>query len=176
MDLALKAVADLTAEEEEARRALTRAVYPPGAAPTAGMGLTWAAPQWAVLAWEDGQLVSHVGIVTREATLDGRAVRIGGIGSVKTHPAARGQGHAGIALRRAVEFFAADPALAFALLVCLPPLVPYYGRLGWQPFGGTLLIEQPGGTVPFTANEVLILPVHAPAPQAGTIDLRGLPW
>ncbi|HEY8598026.1 MAG TPA: GNAT family N-acetyltransferase [Thermomicrobiales bacterium] len=176
MHLDLKAVADLTAAEQDARRALTLAVYPPGAPPTAGEELTWAAPQWAVMAWEGDRLVAHVGIVVRDATLDGRDVRIGGIGSVKTHPAARGRGYAGRAIGRAAEFFAADPALAFALLVCREPLVPFYGKLGWQPFGGTLLVEQPGGTVPFTANEVMTLPVHANAPQTGTLDLRGLPW
>lgn len=176
MHLDLKAVADLTAAEQDARRALTLAVYPPGAASTAGEELTWASPQWAVLAWEGDQLVAHVGIVVRDATLDGQSVKIGGIGSVKTHPAARGRGYAGQAIGQAAAFFAAESALAFALLVCRAPLVPFYGKLGWQPFGGTLLVEQPGGTVPFTANEVLTLPVHASAPQAGILDLRGLPW
>lgn len=176
MHLDLKAVTDLTAAEQEARRALTLAVYPPGAPPTAGEELTWASPQWAIMAWDREQLVAHVGIVVRDATLDGSAVHIGGIGSVKTHPDARGRGYAGQAIGRAAEFFADDPALAFALLVCRVPLVPFYRTLGWQPFGGTLLVEQPGGTVPFTANEVMILPVQASAPQAGTLDLRGLPW
>ena len=174
--MTLKAVSNLTVAEEEARRALTRAVYPPSDAPTPGMELTWAAPQWALMVWEGGALVAHVGLVIREATLDGRAVRIGGIGSVKTHPASRGQGYASRALERAAAFFAEDPALAFALLDCLPPLVPFYARLGWQLFGGTLLVEQPSGTVPFTANKVMTLPGREAAPIAGTIDLRGLPW
>jgi predicted N-acetyltransferase YhbS len=174
--MVLKAVGDLTEAEEKARRALTRAVYPPSDAPAAGMELTWAAPQWALMVREGGDLVAHVGLIIRDATLDGRAVRIGGIGSVKTHPAARGQGHAGRALEQAASFFADDAALAFALLVCRTPLVPFYARLGWQSFSGTLLVEQPGGTVPFTANEVMTLPLHEPAPASGTIDLQGLPW
>ena len=176
MHLDFKAVADLTPAEQDARRALTLAVYPPGAPPTTGEELTWAPPQWAALAWDDDQLVAHVGIVVRDATLDGREIRIGGIGSVKTHPAARGRGYAGQAIGRAAAFFAADPALAFGLLVCRTPLLPFYGKLGWQPFGGTLLVEQPGRTVQFTANAVLTLPVHEKAPQMGTLDLRGLPW
>ena len=150
MRLDLKAVTDLTAAEQEARRALSLAVYPPGAPPTAGEELTWAAPRWAVMGWAGERLVAYVGIVVRDATLDGAAVHIGGIGSVKTHPDTRGRGYAGQAIGRAAEFFAADPALAFALLVCREQLVPFYGKLGWQPFGGTLLVEQPGGTVPFT--------------------------
>lgn len=176
MHLDLKAVTDLTAAEQEARHALTVAVYPPGAPPTAGEELTWASPQWAVMVWEREQIVAHVGIVVRDATLDGATVHIGGIGSVKTHPDARGRGYAGQAIGRAAEFFAADPSLAFALLVCRVPLVPFYGKLGWQPFGGTVLVEQPGGTVPFTANEVLTLSIHEQAPQSGTLDLHGLPW
>ncbi|OKH55869.1 hypothetical protein NIES2130_26020 [Scytonema sp. HK-05] len=129
-----------------------------------------------MLVWDNsGQVVSHIGIVTREATLDGASIRIGGIGRVMTSPKAQGQGYASAALRHAAAFFD-ECSVAFALLVCRQDLVPFYTRLGWESFNGTLLVEQPGGTVPFTANEPMVLPVRGKAPREGTIDLRGLPW
>ncbi|MEH2457738.1 hypothetical protein [Nostoc sp.] len=69
-----------------------------------------------------------------------------------------------------------DFGLTFALLVCRQVLVPFYTRLGWQSFNGILLVEQPGGTVPFTGNEPMVLPVNDKAPKKGTINLCGLPW
>lgn len=79
-------------------------------------------------------------------------------------------------LRRAADCFASDPAIAFALLCCPPQRVSFYERLGWRRFGGTLLVAQPSGTVAFAVNAVLVRAVHRPAPQAGTLDLCGLPW
>jgi hypothetical protein len=39
-----------------------------------------------------------------------------------------------------------------------------------------VLVEQPGGVVPFTATRAMVLGVAAAPPQKGTIDLKGLPW
>lgn len=179
MQLDVKLVAEQTRGEREALGILTAAVYPPAAsaADPAQKTIAWASPAWGILVWDDeGALVGYVGIVAREATLDGRAVRVGGIGGVKTHPAARGQGYARAALGRAATFMADELGAAFGVLVCREELLPFYGALGWQPFAGTMLVEQPGGTVPFTFNRPLVLTLREPAPQGGTLDLRGRPW
>lgn len=178
MQLDVKPVAEQTPEEREALQALVAAVYPPGVPDSAPVEqIVWASPQWGVLVRDDrGCLVGYVGIVVREAAVDGQAVRIGGIGGVKTHPAARGRGYARAALRRAATFMADDLGAAFGLLVCREQLLPFYGGLGWRTFAGTFLVGQPGGTVPFTYNTPMVLPLRAPAPEAGTIDLCGLPW
>jgi GNAT superfamily N-acetyltransferase len=178
MRLDLKSVTALSAGERDALKALTAAVYPPEVLATRpGRSLHWAPSAWSVLVWTvEGQLIAHVGIVTREGTLDGVPVQIGGIGSVKTHPQAQGRGYASAALRRAATALKDDHHVGFSLLVCQEHLLSFYGRLGWLPFPGRLVVEQPGGSIVLTINRPMVLPGLRPAPQEGVIDLRGLPW
>jgi predicted GNAT family N-acyltransferase len=178
MHLDLKPVTELSDREREALKALTAAVYPPEVlARSPGRSLQWAPSTWSVLVWTvEGQLIAHVGIVTREGTLDGVPVQIGGVGSVKTHPQAQGRGYASAALRCAATALHDDHHVAFSLLVCQAHLLSFYGRLGWLPFPGRLVVEQPGGSIVLTINHPMVLPGLHPAPQQGVIDLRGLPW
>jgi Acetyltransferase (GNAT) domain len=174
----LKPVAALGDGERAALRALTTAVYPPGSgAASPGRHLQWAPPEYSVLIWSsDGALVSHVGIVVRAGTLDGAPVTIGGVGSVKTHPAAERHGYASAGLRRAQAALVEEHRVEFSLLVCQEHLLPFYGRLGWLAFGGRLLVQQPAGRILFTVNRPMVQAARAAAPRAGTIDLEGLPW
>ena len=178
MRLELKPVTALSDGERDALKALTAAVYPPEVLVTSpGRSLQWAAAQWSVLVWTaEGQLISHVGIVVREGTLDSVPVTIGGIGGVKTHPQAQGRGYASAALRRAAAALQGEHHVAFSLLACQAHLLPFYGRLGWLPFPGRLIVGQPGGSIVLTINRPMVLPGLCPAPQEGVIDLRGLPW
>ena len=170
-------VAEFSDAERDALRRLTLAVYPPGAAGEAEhTKREWRAGEWgARLHADDGTLVSYVGITLREARLDDRPVLIGGIGGVKTHPGARGRGFAARGIAHALGFMREQKA-AFALLVCRPPLVPYYAGLGWQTFEGRLLVRQFGAVEHFTFNEVMTHALHEPAPLTGTLDLLGPPW
>jgi hypothetical protein len=176
--VSLNRVADLTDSERAALRVLSLAVYPPHEATDwPGRHLEWAAAEWCVRVWgDDGELVSYTGMVLRQATHDGQPVRIGGVGGVKTHPAVRRRGYAGLGLRRAVGFFHEQPDVAFALLVCAPHLIGYYSRLGWQEFAGRLLVEQHGTVAEFTFNRVMTYDIRCAGPVAGTIDLCGPPW
>lgn len=176
--VSLNRVADLSDREAAAVRALGQAVYPPAEwADWPGHRLEWAPAEWCVRIWgSNGELASYVGIVLRQASHDGQPLRIGGVGGVKTHPATRGQGFAGLGIRRAVEFFHEQGDVAFALLVCDPPLLGYYTRLGWQEFGGRLLVTQYGVVDDFTFDRVMVHGVLSPGPSAGTIDLSGPPW
>jgi hypothetical protein len=178
MHLDLKPVTALSDVERDALKALTAAVYPPQVLATRpGRFFQWAPPQWSVLGWTaEGRLITHVGIVTREGTLDAVPVKIGGIGSVKTHPQAQGRGYASAALRRAATALEDDHHVDFSLLVCQEQLLPFYERLGWLSFPGRLIVEQPGGSIVFTVNHPMVLPGVCPAPHEGVIDLRGLPW
>jgi len=171
-------VADLTPADREELRALTAAVYTPEVIATLPeTRVTWAPTPWSLrVRDDDGRLVSHVGMLTRDVEVDGTPTTIGGIGGVKTHPDARGRGYASAALQTAAAFFTDDLGVAFILLVCLPPTVPYYERLGWQRFHGRLLVAQPGGTIPFTTNLPMALAARAAAPLDGTINLCGYPW
>ncbi|MEJ1930077.1 GNAT family N-acetyltransferase [Nostoc sp. NIES-2111] len=176
MSFDLKPVHDLTADDKEALRVLAATVYPPEVIATRpGRNVTWSLPQWHLFGWDAKRLVSHIGIVIREVTLDSLPIRIGGIGRVMTSPKAQGQGYATTAIRRAAEFLDEND-IAFALLVCRSDLVFFYTQIGWQVFNGTLLVEQPVGKVLFTVNQPMVLPITDKAPQQGRIDLCGLPW
>jgi hypothetical protein len=178
MRVELKPVATLGDDERAALKALTAAVYPPDVVATSpGRHVRWASPQYSVLVSSpEGQLVSHVGIVVREGFLDGAPVKIGGIGSVKTHPRAEGRGYASAGLRRAATALQDDHEVAFSLLVCQDRLLPFYNRLGWLAFPGTVMVEQPAGRCVFTINRPMVLPGARGAPKEGMIDLNGLPW
>jgi GNAT superfamily N-acetyltransferase len=178
MHVDLKPVATLDDDERAALKALTAAVYPPEVvAASPGRHFQWAPPDYSVLVFtSEGELVSHVGIVVRTGTLDGAAVKIGGVGSVKTHPRAQGRGYASAGLRRAATALHDDHRVAFSLLVCQGHLLPFYRRLGWLPFAGRLMVEQPAGPMEFMINHPMVLAGRSAAPQDGIIDLKGLPW
>jgi aminoglycoside 2'-N-acetyltransferase I len=123
----LRQVADLSADDQAALRTLSLAVYPPEtAAAWPGRAIEWAPHQWGVIGWDaDGAAVCYAGVILRDARWNDRAVRVGGIGGVKTHPASRGRGFATTAIRRALDFFREQGDVAFGLLVCEPGLVPF---------------------------------------------------
>jgi predicted GNAT family N-acyltransferase len=174
----LRPVADLTAGEQAAVRTLALAVYPPEAsAAWPGRAIEWAPHQWGVIAWgADGAVVCYTGVILRDARWNDRAVRVGGIGGVKTHPASRGQGLATTAIKRALDFFLEQGDVDLGLLVCEPGLVPFYARRGWGRFTGELLVAQRRATVPFKWNLPMTTAVRLEEPIAGTIDLQGPPW
>jgi hypothetical protein len=174
--LTFDCLADLTDADSAAVAVLGAAVYSPAEhANWPGRHLEWDTPEWGVRVHDDGALVSFAGVYLRDATLDGNPALVGGVGNVKTHPAARGRGFAAAAVRRAGEFFAERNA-AFGLLVCRAELVAYYGRLGWRPFAGRLVVRQRGEPADFTLNGAMTLAVRSAAPAAGSIDLCGPPW
>jgi aminoglycoside 2'-N-acetyltransferase I len=174
----LRRVADLIEREQAAVRTLSLAVYPPEvSAAWPGRAIEWAPHQWCVVGWDaEGAAVCYVGVVLREARRNDRAVRVGGIGGVKTHPASRGRGFATTSIQRALDFFHEQGDVDFGLLVCEPGLVPFYEGLGWRRFPGELLVAQRQATVPFTFNLTMTTPVRLEEPLAGTINLLGPPW
>lgn len=178
MRIDLKPVTSLDDDERARLKALTAAVYPPEVvAKSPGRHLTWAPSTYSVLVFDAaGDLVSHVGIVVRAGRLDGAAATIGGIGSVKTHPRAQGRGYASAGMRRAAAALHEDHRVDFSLLVCQEHLLPFYQRLGWVPYAGSLVVEQPGGPVVFTVNRPMVLAGRVAAPDGGSVDLQGLPW
>ena len=174
----IRRVADLTGDEQSALRTLSLAVYPPEiSAALPGRAIEWASAQWSVIGWgAEGATLCYVGVILREARRNERAVKIGGIGGVKTHPASRGRGFATTAIQRAIDFFREQGDVDFALLVCEPGLVPFYERLGWRRFPGDFLVTQKQSTVPFTFNLPMTMPIRLRDSLGGTIDLIGPPW
>lgn len=174
----LRQVAELSVDKQSALRTLSLAVYPPEvAAAWLGRAIEWAPQQWGVIGWDaDGAALCYVGLILREARWNDRAVKVGGIGGVKTHPASRGRGFATTAMQRALDFFRGQSDVDFGLLVCEPGLVPFYERLGWRMFPGDLLVTQHQATVPFTFNLPMTTPLRLQESLGGKIDLLGPPW
>jgi GNAT superfamily N-acetyltransferase len=169
--------AELSDSERDAVRQLSLAVYPPEAiAAWPGRHIEWSSPESCVRVFAEDALASYVGVYVREGRCDGHPVRIGGVGNVKTHPAARRRGLAAVGIRRVLAFFHDEAAVHFALLVCEPRLLGYYGGLGWREFAGRLFIRQHGETSQFMLDRVMIHPVQSEAPASGDIDLCGPPW
>jgi GNAT superfamily N-acetyltransferase len=126
--------------------------------------------------WDRDELVSRVGLLTREILSDGTTKLIGGIGGVMTHPERQGKGYASYAMREAAKRFDSEFGVAFALLFCRPHLVEFYERFQWKSFDGQVFVEQPQGKLEFSANGAMVLDVREKAPLHGTLDLNGLPW
>ena len=120
-------------------------------------------------------LVCHVGIHRRQATWNGRAVRVGGIGGVLTHQAFRRRGLASVALNAAIQTLKDERATDFALLFCEPHNEAFYRNRDWKPFSGEIFAEQPGGRIRFEVLTPLVFYLKR-APYEGVIDLCGLPW
>jgi len=157
---------------------LFNAVYPPDVVATLPWAnIAFAHPELRVLIQDDGgDVVSHVGIVRRELTWNGRAMRAGGIGGVATRADQRRRGYASIALDAAIRTLTDEGSIDFALLFCEPHNAPFYASRGWRPFEGDIYAEQPKkGRIPFTATAPHVLKIRQ-APLRGTIDLCGLPW
>jgi predicted GNAT family N-acyltransferase len=174
----LRQVSDLTAQEQEALRRLSLAVYPPEDSTIwPGRSIEWAAHQWCVIGWgAEGVALCYVGIILRDARWNDHAVKIGGIGGVKTHPASRERGFATTAIQQALDLFREQGDVDFGLLVCDPDLVPFYERLGWCKFPGELFVTQRQMIVPFTFNLTMTIPLRLQEFLGGKIDLMGPPW
>ena len=138
-------------------------------------GTKWAQPDWAVMVWEDDELVSNVHIVERTAEVGGANLRLGGIGNIATKVEWRKRGCATTALKVAQDFLLDPLKVDFGLMVSIEELVPRYKKLGWTRVADYLAIDQPGGKKRLD-YPVLILPVSKENWPKGEIDLCGLPW
>jgi GNAT superfamily N-acetyltransferase len=156
---------------------LFNAIWPPEVVATRPWAnIAFAHAEFRVLVEDETRgLVCHVGIYRRQATWNGRAARIGGIGGVLTHEAFRRRGLASVALNAAVQTLKDERATDFALLFCEPHNEAFYRNRGWKAFGGEIFAEQPGGRIRFDVLTPLVFYLKR-APHEGVIDLCGLPW
>lgn len=175
-DYSLQPTGQITGQERAQLDDMKRAVYPPEQyADWPGREREWVGPEWTILVSRDGEIVSCTGIVLTEGEMEGRTLVIGGVGGIATHPEHRGRGYAAASIEMAMEWIG-DHSAEFALLVCRGELVPYYEKLGWRVFDGTLRVTQFGEPETFTFNVVMVRPVCGAAPSVGVIDLLGPPW
>jgi predicted acetyltransferase len=155
---------------------LLKAVWPPEIVAT----LPWrdvvtAQPDRRVLVFDHANtIIGHVAIVMRNATWDGQAVKIGGIGGVATRDDYRRRGVARAAVAKGIEEICARNA-DFGLLFCEPRHAPLYQKLGWRAFEGEVIVVQPHGRVRFNVIDPYVFDLKI-APRTGVLDLCGLSW
>ncbi|WP_158586997.1 GNAT family N-acetyltransferase [Clavibacter lycopersici] len=171
----LHAPADLSPADRAATGALSDLAFalPPG---DPASRMTWADPDGIVIARDpDGGVAAMVVVVHRDGLLDGRPVRLAGIGGVASHPSVRGRGYGRAALDRAIAAVDAhDPDLT--QLICASRMDGYYAQVGFVPFAGTTWVRQDGERVVLDYQPTRIRPGRLPAPAGGELDLCGAPW
>ena len=128
-----------------------------------------------VLARVDRQIIGHLGMVRREITAGGTAVRVAGVGSVMVRPAWRQRGVASLLLERATAHMRDVLRVDFGLLVCRDEVAPVYEKAGWRTVAGPTAFEQPSGRATYR-RLTMVLPLGGAGWPEGEIDLRGLPW
>jgi GNAT superfamily N-acetyltransferase len=136
--------------------------------------LQWRPKTLHFLLFDDGELVSHVGVLRHTVSAGGNPVAVGGVGGVVTRPEAQGKGYARTLMRRAAGFFENDWKVEAGLLFCLSRMIPYYEALGWQKIEETVLIEQPEGAIESPMN-IMVLPFGGAWPS-GAVELESFPW
>ncbi len=139
-------------------------------------GMRWAGPDWAVMVWEDEELVSNVHIIDRVVQVGGKPVHVGGIGNISTKVEWRGRGYASSALKVATDFLADTLKVEFGLMTATEEVRPIYEKLGWRMVADSLMMEQAEGKKEAFNYPVLVLPVLGQEWPAGPIDVCGLPW
>lgn len=137
--------------------------------------LTWREKDWHFFLDVDGEPVSHVGLLRHDVLVDGVPVPVAGLGGVITEPGFQGRGFAQILLREALAFMTDEMDADFGFLFCLPRLVPFYERLGWQTISGPVLVQQSGGNVE-SPVESMVLPLRGGSWPPGRVELQSLPW
>jgi predicted acetyltransferase len=138
-------------------------------------GIKWAQPDWAVMVWEDEDMVSNIHIIVRTVKVGIESVKLGGIGNIATKVEWRQRGYASAALKVAQDFLQ-DPLLVdFGLMIATNQMASHYKKGGWRQVAQSLIIDQPAGKT--TLNyPVMVLPVCKQNWPNGQIDLSGLPW
>jgi predicted acetyltransferase len=155
---------------------LLNAVWPPQSLAKLPWGhIVFAHADLRILVEDSEGLACHVGIYWRDATWNGRKVRIGGIGGVATREDCRRRGYASVALNAATQTLKDERATDFAMLFCEPHNAAFYQARGWRAFTGEVYAEQPGGRVRFEVMAPYVFDLKRAA-REGVIDLCGLPW
>lgn len=137
--------------------------------------LTWRTKDWHVVAYAEGEPVAHAGALRHDVLVDGRSVPVGGLGGVITVLEYRNRGLAQLVVEDAVALMAGELGADFGFLFCLPPLVPFYRRMGWQELTSSVLVDQPGGEIESPVCSMVLPLKGEPWPQ-GRVRIQSLPW
>jgi GNAT superfamily N-acetyltransferase len=137
--------------------------------------LQWRHKDLRFLLYDNGELVSHAGILQHSVNVDGEAIPVAGLGGVVTVPAAQRRGFARQLVQHALKHAEIEWQVEAGLLFCRPEMIAYYSALGWQRVESRVMIEQPEGKIT-SPLPVMVLPFRDLHWPTGTIELEGLPW
>jgi predicted GNAT family N-acyltransferase len=135
----------------------------------------WSEMDWHILGWVGDNLISHVDIIDRHASVGDLDVHLGGIGGVMTRPAWRRRGYSTTLMRESHQFMQDEMSVDFGLLLCDEDLVSFYSRLGWQRVDNPLVYDQPGGKVIWD-DVVMVLACNRDHFPVGEVAIQGYPW
>ena len=138
-------------------------------------GLQWRPKDFRFVLYNDGQPLSHAGILKHTVSVDGEEVSVAGLGGVVTVPEARGKGFARQVVQQAMSFAESVWTVDAGLLFCRPQMVPYYEASGWKIVEFPVMIEQPGGKIP-SPLPVMVLSFDRIFWPEGSVELQSLPW
>lgn len=129
----------------------------------------------------EGRLIGSARLVHRRIDTVGRALDVGGIANVCSHPDARGQGAAAACMEAAQRYIASGGRVDFGLLFCSEAR-GFYEKLGWRTVENPLYIRDPHGdrqrTHASPTEYAMIFPGRQGFEQwpDGAIDLNGMDW
>ena len=138
-------------------------------------GTRWARPDWAVMVWEDEDLVSNVHIIERNVRVGTETLNLGVIGNIATKVEWRGRGFSSAALKVAKDFLRDPLKVEFGLMIATEEMISRYAKTGWRVVANSMIIEQPDGRTTLKIP-VMVMPVFCQDWPDGDIDLCGLPW
>jgi aminoglycoside 2'-N-acetyltransferase I len=138
-------------------------------------GIKWAKPDWAVMVWEDEDMVSNIHIIERTIKVGDESVRLGGVGNIATKVEWRKRGYASAALNVAKSFLLNPLHVDFGLMIATKEIIPRYEKVGWRVIADSLLVDQADGKTRLN-YPVMVLSVLKQDWPKGPIDLCGLPW
>jgi predicted acetyltransferase len=138
-------------------------------------GVKWAPSDWAVMVWEDEDLVSNIHIIKRVVKVGTETLKLGGIGNISTKVEWRRRGYASAALKAAQDFLLDPLHVDFGLMIATENMVSRYVKVGWEQVAKSMLVDQPDGKMTLE-YPILVFPVCKKDWPPGVIDLCGLPW
>jgi len=100
------------------------------------IGTRWVTPDWAVMVWEDEDMVSNVHIIERTVTVGGQRVHLGGIGNIATKVEWRKRGYTTEALKVAVNILHDPLKVDFGLMISTEQMISRYEETGWKLVAG----------------------------------------
>ena len=166
----IKTVKSLTPEESEEVFKLLTVVFEADISTW-----NWTPDDWRLLVRVEDKLVSHIAIIERTCLVNGKPVKVGGVGGVGTHPEWRGHGLASLAMVQAAEFLTNGLKVEFGVLFCDQEMVPYYQRLGWRMIDAPVYFSMHDSKMQ-SDSPAMYLPGTKPYWPSGDVDVCGYPW